>query len=291
MVYHAYQGNDLRTNLIDELETVFKDLELGAKVVSADEVLEPMDIDEPGCANIPEAMDIDETECANIPETMDIDQETDVYMGDTKLDRSGNNTFTLSRHPIRRSECQFKKTAVYERKLAQVTFISERLIGQDPIRTFADNCEKTLLDWIALLRKTSLPDGITSNDPRIIDAFKAVDNVICGQGTALLQRLANVQLIRLFDAVKGIIKSDRDNRRIYREPYYRDDNIAMDLYLSAQETQSNMKGLRLKLKHGRKRFSKRWSDLATSSPLFVLVYSGAAEAIVYVLLPVGFPIG
>ncbi|KAI0120604.1 hypothetical protein BJ170DRAFT_646674 [Xylariales sp. AK1849] len=54
----------------------------------------------------------------------------------------------------------------------------------------------------------------------------------------------------------------------------------MDIYLSAQETQSNTKGFRKTLIEGRKRFSKRWADLATPSPLFVLIYSDVAEAIV-----------
>ncbi len=96
----------------------------------------------------------------------------------------------------------------------------------------------------------------------IITAFKAVDNVICGQGTDLLQRLANIQLIRLFNSLEGIIKADRDNGRIHREPYYRDANVAMDIYLGAQGTQVDTKELRLKLRQGRKRFSKRWSHLA-----------------------------
>jgi hypothetical protein len=109
-----------------------------------------------------------------------------------------------------------------------------------------------------------------------------VDSVIYGQGPDLLQRLANVQLMRLFDSLEGIIKSHRDTGRVHREPYYRDATVTMDIYLSAQETQTSTNKLRLKLKQGRKRLSKSWSDLATPSTLFVLVYSHEAEAIVYV---------
>ncbi|KAK4113069.1 hypothetical protein N656DRAFT_640995 [Canariomyces notabilis] len=133
---------------------------------------------------------------------------------------------------------------------------------------------------MALLRNATLPNGITSTDPRIITAFKAVDSVLCGRGNTMLQRLANVHLMRLFGSLEAIIKSDRHNGRIHREPYYRDAHIAMDIYLSAQETHSNTDELRCKLRRGRKRFSKRWSYLATVSPLFVLVYSDAAELIV-----------
>lgn len=91
--------------------------------------------------------------------------------------------------------------------------------------------------------------------------------------------------MRLFRSLEAIIKSDRDRGRMHRGPYYRDSSVAMDIYMSAQETQSNTKRLRLKLKGGRKRFSKRWGTLAAPSPLFVLVYTDAAEAIMYVALP------
>ncbi|KAI1302241.1 hypothetical protein F5Y03DRAFT_385568 [Xylaria venustula] len=116
-----------------------------------------------------------------------------------------------------------------------------------------------------MLCEASLLNGITSDDPRILMAFNAVDTTICGRGSNPLRRLAYVHLMRLFDSLKDIIKSDRDNGRIHREPYYRDANIAMDIFLNAQRTQSNTMG---------------WSDLAAPSPLFVLVYSDAAEAIV-----------
>ncbi|KAK3367305.1 hypothetical protein B0T24DRAFT_534055, partial [Lasiosphaeria ovina] len=106
-----------------------------------------------------------------------------------------------------------------------------------------------------LLRKITLPTNITSTDPRIIAAFKAMDSVIYRQGTIMLRRLANVHLIRLFGSLEAIIKFERNIRRIHREPYYRDDHIAMDIYLSAQESHSNTNDLRRKL--SRKRFSKR----------------------------------
>lgn len=112
----------------------------------------------------------------------------------------------------------------------RVTFLSNRLIGHGPIGTFVGNCEKTLPDWITLLREATLPNGITSTDPRIITAFKAVDNVICGQGTNTLRRLANVHLIRLFASLEAIIKTDRDVGRIHRGPHHRDDHVPMDIY-------------------------------------------------------------
>ncbi|KAI8623439.1 hypothetical protein F5Y19DRAFT_492631 [Xylariaceae sp. FL1651] len=280
MAQRTYWSNDWGSNHVDKLERMLKELGFGGDRINGPcEALEPMDIDarlevdigyETGCANIVSAF-----------EPMDIDQETNICIGDTKPEQIGSSILTSHyKYDNGNSNSSLDREATIT-KLARVTSLSKRLIGHDPIGTFADNCEKTLPDWIALLRKAKLPNDITSEDPRIITAFKAIDKVICGQGTDLLQRLANVQLMQLFRSLEGIIKSDRDSGRIHREPYYRDANVAMDIYLSAQETQPNTNGLRLKLKQGRKRFSKRWSDLATPSPLFVLVYSDAAEAIVY----------
>lgn len=245
------QTNNWGNSHGNALERMIKELQFGGDEANPTETPERMDIDapvevdrtcEPGRANA--AFDL---------EPMEIDQKTQLCMDDNELK---------------------------QRKLERVTSLSDRLIGHEPIETFVNNCKKTLPGWIELLRKTTLPNGITSADPCIISAFKAVDSVICAQGTEMLQRLANVKLIQLFDSLEDIIKSDRENGRVHREPYYRDANIAMDIYLSAQGARSNTKKLRRKLNQGRKRLGKRWCDLATVSPLFVLVYSNAAESIV-----------
>lgn len=226
------------------------------------------------------------TELTNIPsafEPMDIDHVTD---SSANFEHGVKHLNGYIFHGTKASDLMrqhlTKKKSVHKIKLTYVARLSNRLIGTDPIGTFVKNCERTLPDWITLIRKTMLPSFITSTDPRIISAFQAIDNVICGEGTRLLQRLAHVQLIHLFKSLGNIIKSDRDSGRIHRKPYYRDAKVAMDIYLSAQGTQPNTKQLRLQLKQGRKRLSKRWYDLSRISPLFVLVYSDAAEIIVYV---------
>lgn len=162
----------------------------------------------------------------------------------------------------------------------QVTILAYQLVGHDPIHSFAENCDKTMGEWMALLGKTTLPSDIASSDPRIIVAFQAVDGVLCGQGTYLLRRLAYVQLMRLFVFLEAVIKSERESGRLHRKPCYRDTTVAIDVYMNAQERRSNTSALRRELQE-RKRFGRSWSDLAGPSPLFVLVYSDAAEPIVY----------
>jgi hypothetical protein len=179
----------------------------------------------------------------------------------------------------------FKPQSHHPEKLARVTSLKYRLLGYNPIESFAINCERTLTNWILLLRETTPPHNVSSSDPRWVGAFKVIDSIITGrQGEFLLRRLAYVQLTRIFATLEAIIKSDRDNGRIHREPYYTNAHIAMDIYMSAQEKNSNTGELRRKLRQSRRRFSRRWSDLAILAPLFVLIYSDAAEVIMYIAL-------
>ncbi|KAK6065237.1 hypothetical protein SCUP234_12652 [Seiridium cupressi] len=270
------------------------------EVYSPDEVTIQMDVDT--CLEVKIGS---KTECANSDlafEPMDMDQRDNICASrmEPEIDgRSGptsrlfyqeeTTVLNTEQQLIHYAESQLDTTAMNKRKLSRIMSLSSRLIGYDPIEVFAENCEQTFPDWITLLRDTTLPNGITSQDPRIIAAFKAVDSVIGGQGTHLLQRLANVQLVRLFSLLKEIIESDADGGRIVRKPYYGNAKIAMDIYLGAQETQLKIREFRKKLKEGRKRFSKRWNDLARPSPLFVLVYSDAAERIMYVAVACPVP--
>lgn len=121
------------------------------------------------------------------------------------------------------------------RKRIQVTSLAYKLVGDNPVDLFIKNCTKTLTEWMPLLCITTLPVGITSSDSRIITAFRAIDNIICGQETNLLQRLAYIQLAKLFISVEAIIKSDRDKGLICRAPFYRNASIAMEIYTAAQK--------------------------------------------------------
>ncbi|KAK3377988.1 hypothetical protein B0H63DRAFT_478514 [Podospora didyma] len=50
-------------------------------------------------------------------------------------------------------------------KAHRVTFLSNMLIGHDPIGTFAGNCEKTLPDWTTLLRIARVADAAVRSKP------------------------------------------------------------------------------------------------------------------------------
>ncbi|KAL6406016.1 hypothetical protein AUP68_10574 [Ilyonectria robusta] len=77
-----------------------------------------------------------------------------------------------------------------------------------------------MAEWNSLKSETALPNVTSSSDPRIIHAFKVVDNVICGrQSSALLRRLAYVQLMRLFTFLEDIIGFEREMGQVVRVPY------------------------------------------------------------------------
>lgn len=173
-----------------------------------------------------------------------------------------------------------------QRRLARVDMLCSKLIGIDYVNSFADNCAITIHAWHCLLYKSTLSADITRTDPRIAAAFKAVDDVITGkEGTYLLRRLAFIQLMRIFVTLESIIRHERDKAQVERSPCYRASSVAMDLYVSCQE--SDLRNTRDKLKE-RKRTGRSWVQLAGPSPFLALLYSEAAEPILFVLRCVRF---
>ncbi|KAK2055562.1 hypothetical protein LY76DRAFT_577877 [Colletotrichum caudatum] len=94
--------------------------------------------------------------------------------------------------------------------LELVRTISIRLIRSKPLEFFIENCEMALAGWISILRTTTLPENITSSDRRIVTAFKELDSIINGEkSTQIMQRLAYIQLLSVFESLKRIVSSDR----------------------------------------------------------------------------------
>ena len=191
------------------------------------------------------------------------------------------------RSVIRRSQSRPRKLLGkgqkgHERKRARTAVLSESMISCDPINVFADNCERTLADWIQLLGNTTAPANITSSDPSFISAFKFVDRILCGAQTShLLRRLAFVQLMRLSDSLGAIVRSERE-RGLRRTSGVVDASVVIDIYKSAQEGRLSTEELKWVVWE-RRRIGRRWTVLAGPSPLFLLVYSDVAEKVVLVL--------
>lgn len=159
--------------------------------------------------------------------------------------------------------------------------LSSRLVRRDAIECFASNCEKIWGDWTSLLRKTTLPRHIASSDTRVIAAFTAVDDVVSGkQSTYVVRWLAYLRLMALFDHLKPVVKSERENGETHRERGDRDISAIVDIYENAQQRGSNTRTPRNAIVEHR-RIGKRVRTLAGPSPLFLLVYSGEAEPIMY----------
>lgn len=159
--------------------------------------------------------------------------------------------------------------------------LSYRLVRRDAVECFVDNCGKIWEDWTSLLRKTTLPPHVASSDTRVIAAFRAVDDVISEKpSTRVLRWLAYIQLLALFDSLKPVVKSERENGEAHRERGARDISAIMDIYENARRECSNTRASRNAIREHR-RTGKRVKTLAGPSPLFLLVYSEEAEPIMY----------
>jgi hypothetical protein len=188
----------------------------------------------------------------------------------------GSLSRSLRSKPVRSYTTDLHK--ILRRRVPRITFLSHRIVHHDVVNYFADNCERVLESWVALLAQTCLPKGTPSTDPRVLEGFKAIDSVIAARNiTPLLSRLGYVRLLQLFQSLETIIKLERKDGLLQGSPGYRDASIAMDMYHLAQGSLSR------KMLLERKRAARRWTILAGRSPLFLLVYSGSAESTMYVL--------
>ncbi|KAH8754187.1 hypothetical protein F5883DRAFT_431631, partial [Diaporthe sp. PMI_573] len=176
---------------------------------------------------------------------------------------------------------------MYKRNTRQLTCLSQRLAGDNPTRTFADNCEKTMPDWITLLRETTLPCTIVSSAPLITNAFKVVDRVISTrESTNLLRRLAYFQLMRLFRSLEAIIESEGKGLNYASSSSHT--RIAMDIYIGAQEW-PRQPSLRRKITEQRRQMGERIvaiKNLETSSKTLQRVATEVQQACPKQLVPI-----
>ncbi|RBA10333.1 hypothetical protein FPRO05_04922 [Fusarium proliferatum] len=162
---------------------------------------------------------------------------------------------------------------------ARVARLQRKLLDAEPLQTFSRNCEKVMADW-NLLKSDTIVQVESSSDPRVVHSFKVLDLALCGrQASGLLRRLAFIRLVELISFLELVISFERDSGRMVRERSYSNASIALDIYMGAQEDNSNPDDLRRQLKE-RKRVGTMWKSLSEPSPLLVLMYSEAAEAIV-----------
>jgi hypothetical protein len=163
--------------------------------------------------------------------------------------------------------------------------LAATLVRQDAMSFYAENSYQARACWVSLLKQTSISASASCFDPAIVSSFRTLDHMIMSKRSSpLVSRLAYVQLIRLFDTVEETIEYSRRHGFVHRAAGYRNASIALDIYMKAQEGYADAASHRRQLLE-RKRAGRRWKQLAGPSPLFLLVYSDAAERIVYVKPP------
>lgn len=158
--------------------------------------------------------------------------------------------------------------------------ICVHLVDQNPMVHFIGKIESVLGRWAILLTQTKMTCEILSTDRRVFAVLRALDKAITAQnGDKLLSRLAQVQLVRVLEALEARVAMERQNGHLHRRSGYRNASIVLDIYMSAQEMVPSISRRAL---IERKRVAKRWNELAGPWPLFLLVYSEEAEEIMFV---------
>ncbi|KAI7912027.1 hypothetical protein M0657_010222 [Pyricularia oryzae] len=156
--------------------------------------------------------------------------------------------------------------------------ICVHLVDQNPMVHFIGKIESVLGRWAILLTQTKMTCEILSTDRRVFAVLRALDKAITAQnGDKLLSRLAQVQLVRVLEALEARVAMERQNGHLHRRSGYRNASIVLDIYMSAQEMVPSISRRAL---IERKRVAKRWNELAGPWPLFLLVYSEEAEEII-----------
>ncbi|KAF5553758.1 hypothetical protein FPHYL_8644 [Fusarium phyllophilum] len=172
------------------------------------------------------------------------------------------------------------RTNINMQNITRATKLSQQLLGPNPKQSFTANCVETIADWVTLLVETTFTSAVTSSDPCIIAAFRAIDKIILGkEATYLLRRLAYVQLRRVFTTLEAILRSERKRNQVRRHPRRGGISVAIDIYMMAQVDGKNSSVSRNQILE-RRRVSRAWEYLAGPSPLLTLMYSEAADPIV-----------
>lgn len=154
------------------------------------------------------------------------------------------------------------------------------VVRPDAMASLANNYKEALQAWVSLLRMTTFPCTIASSDARFLMAFRALDNAIAGSHVSyMFARFAYFRLIQLFNFLKTVLQSERRRGQLRRGRGYGNASAALDIYLSAQQLPFTVQKREL---IERMRTGRRWKKLAGPSPFFLMIYSEAAKAVVYV---------
>jgi hypothetical protein len=97
----------------------------------------------------------------------------------------------------------------------------------------------------------------------------------------MLRWLAYIRLSALFNYLKPVVKSERENGEAYRERGDRAISAIVDIYENAQRPSDRLWLRDAILRH--RRAGKRVQLLAGLSPFFLLIYSDEAKTIIYIV--------
>ncbi|KAH6669851.1 hypothetical protein B0J14DRAFT_597331 [Halenospora varia] len=154
---------------------------------------------------------------------------------------------------------------------------STRLVRDDAIAFFIENCQSICSGWERLLDRTDQPDNGCDMTESIISAFDDLHDLKKSRGTIwVLTRFAYVHLTQVVDASKAIAAERRMHGHISRGVGKSDASIAIDTYLNArQDTVLSRDQLSEYFRIGR-----RWTEISRPAPIILAILSDNAETII-----------
>ena len=166
---------------------------------------------------------------------------------------------------------------------SNICSVVQKLVSTGATKYVLNNYGSLYEGWIPSFLNEPLVCNNATEDP-LISAFDKVHNLVeGGKLQRLMLRCAYIQLGRVIDAHKATAATDRLQGHTRRRVGQRDSSVAIDTYLLLKE-RCSAQALPKKtlLEYSRK--GRRWTLLGGIAPLSVLVFSSAAETIMYVLL-------
>ncbi len=118
---------------------------------------------------------------------------------------------------------------VEDEKVIRAQRLSHKLAQHTIIELFALDYASIWDNWVSLLSQTAFPLETSSRDSHFTLVFQAVEKVI-STIHSVIQWLAYIQLIRLFDTLRETIRKQRAYEIHSRKRGISDNSIAITIY-------------------------------------------------------------
>ncbi|KAI1318803.1 hypothetical protein F5Y16DRAFT_418335 [Xylariaceae sp. FL0255] len=140
----------------------------------------------------------------------------------------------------------------------------------------ADKYRELFNHYVQLLRNTSLPTTIGSNDKQVIFSLQALERFTAIANTQRwVNRLYYIQVAKTLDQLQNLIRKDRLEGKLECQVGKNDKSIAIDIHFAALSSMQSRKDIKT-----RRRFAQRWLAFSQNSLIPLLFASDQADKII-----------